>query len=187
MRTVASGTHDSFAVTAPPGKAISVKFTVTAGGAVDVFVFDLENLTAYENSSVDTFYTQGGSQNVTFWSGTVSKGTLMYFVVDNEGTTQGGAFPRGSVAYSAEFLDGDITASNANNRTLAIFALTLALVVTVVIVGKRLAVAAAPPEGMPPSGGADALAGSPSLRAQAGAPPEGEEPSEPLLEPPASR
>ena len=110
--TVDSGTHDKFAVTPPSGGTISVKFTITSGGNVDIWILSSSELSNYENPSVPSWYATDNELNTHSWSGVVSKGGLMYFVVDNEATSQEGAKPTGPVSYTAEFVSGDLTTAN---------------------------------------------------------------------------
>lgn len=106
--TVASGTHDNFAVTPPSGRLITAKVTVTAGDNIDVYIMTGSDHSDYENPSVPSFgYEPRSSQNTKGWSGTVSSSGTMYLVVDNEAVAQSGANPTGDVTYTAEFTVGD--------------------------------------------------------------------------------
>lgn len=162
--TVASGHHDNFNVTAAAGKAISVKFTVTSGGFVDVFVFTPSQHSDYENPSVMTFGRTAHDESVKSWSGAVSKGTLMYFVVDNEAVTVGGASPTGPVSYTAEFVDGDIDVTNGLLAGIGVIAVIVMLVALRVFIARRRAGRAPPPGAFPPGMAPYAPYGQPGMQ-----------------------
>ena len=146
--TVDNEAHDNWAVTAPRGQVISVSFSVTSGGNVDVFVFNPQGLSDYENPNVQTFRAEEDRSNTRSFSGQVaSNGALMYFVVDNDNITTVGAMSSGPVTYTADF-----TMAAAPDFTLPALLLLIVIVavVVVVVMRKKKAAAMPPPGHMPP-------------------------------------
>lgn len=167
--TVASGTHDNFAVTPPSGKVISAKVTVTAGDNIDVYIMTSSDLAAYEDSSAPTFgYEPRSAQNTKSWSGTVSPSGTMHLVVDNEAVAQSGANPTGDVTYTAEFTVGDHPTPLLLIVVVIGGLIALGLIVRAVRNRRLKAAWQAPPQGAPPGQDFEAQAQYPAVGQQVG-------------------
>lgn len=136
--TVSDDAHDTFIVTAPSGGKISVKFRVTGGENVDVWVFTASELAEYEDLSVMYFGYTTVQEHTKSWSGSVaSNGATRYFVVDNEYVSESGARPSGPVQYTAEFVSGDASSSSALFGIVAALGLLTALAVAGGVIHSR--------------------------------------------------